>query len=88
MMAKSFNVGEVVYHDDVGECVIREVKCFSAWGVDAQGEEVKVADTDHAEMLVLVYEGGELSASPDQVWTKTEWESFWGQDRTKMFGSD
>lgn len=87
-MAKAFGVGEVVYHDDVGECVIREVKYFSAWGVDSQGEEVKVADTDHAEMLVLVYDGGEFSATPDQVWTKQEWDAFWGQDRTKMFGRD
>ncbi len=86
-MAKSFNVGEVVYHDDVGECIIREVQKFKAYFETEDGKE-EIGEMDEAAMLVLVYEGGELSASPDQVWTKTEWESFWGQDRTTMFGRD
>lgn len=86
-MAKSFGVGEVVYHDDVGECIIKEVQNFTAWA-EVDGTEVKVADTEKAAMLVLVYDGGEFSASPDQVWTREEWDAFWGQDRTKMFGKD
>ena len=86
-MAKSFGVGQVVYHDDDGECIVKEVHNFSAWGV-VNGEEMKVVDTDHAAALILVYEGGELSAIPDQVWTKEEWEAFWGKDRTSMFGRD
>jgi hypothetical protein len=86
-MAKSFNVGEVVYHDDVGECIIKEVQNFTAWVETEDGKE-QIGEMDTAAMLVLVYEDGEFSASPDQVWTKTEWDSFWGQDRTKMFGRD
>ena len=86
-MAKSFGVGEVVYHDDVGECIIKEVQNLKAYFETENGDE-ELGEMDTAAMLVLVYDGGEFSASPDQVWTKQEWEAFWGQDRTKMFGRD
>lgn len=86
-MAKSFGVGEVVYHDDMGECIIKEVQNFKAYFETENGDE-ELGEMDTAAMLVLVYDGGEFSASPDQVWTKQEWEAFWGQDRTKMFGRD
>lgn len=86
-MAKSFNVGEVVFHDDVGECIIKEVQNFKAFMETENGKE-EVCEMDQAAMLVLVYDGGEFSASPDQIWTREEWQAFWGQDRTKMFGRD
>lgn len=86
-MAKSFGVGEVVYHDDVGECIIKEVQNFKAYFENEDGQE-EIGEMDRAAMLVLVYEGGEFSASPDQVWTREEWDAFWGQDRTKIFGKD
>ena len=48
--------------------------------MNEDGKE-EIGEMDQAAMLVLVYEGGELSASPDQVWTKTEWESFYNDTR-------
>lgn len=56
-MAKSFNVGEVVYHDDVGECIIKEVQNFKAYFETEDGKE-EIGEMDQAAMLVLVYEGG------------------------------
>jgi hypothetical protein len=56
--------------------------------METEDGKEQIGEMDTAAMLVLVYEDGEFSASPDQVWTKTEWDSFWGQDRTKMFGRD
>jgi hypothetical protein len=56
--------------------------------METEDGKEQIGEMDTAAMLVLVYGDGEFSASPDQVWTKTEWDSFWGQDRTKMFGSD
>lgn len=85
-MAKSFGVGQVVYHDKLGECVIKEVQNFSAWA-EIEGIDKQIEYTDTAAKLVLVYDGGEAAVSPDQVWTPEEWKAFWGEDRTKIFGS-